>query len=1821
MNTLSLIQEAIVGYVKALLEAKSAAEQAHDLGLHHVGWGYWANDKGEKVARTLNGQLIKLEAPQTGNVEAPAGEKEDVYWKELADKGANALDKLTIHALEHLGFEDATPALQSYLNMHIAYTILTGKVPEVASIDKILSPDEAENFVGYLDILANSKTSKLVTAVAIYFKQAIETYKEPQANPDDQTAQQQPEDDAWDTFALQFMDMANVGPDHALLKNSDFRQEFNAIAKMIQDDPDAALQMINAYKKSKWVYNALLATFPELKPESPVDKVANAILNAYTDKFGGVPTENMVKWSKDIIQSALNGEFSEAYESLEGIEGWLADSLKKAVDKIAGKSQDVAPQEPQPIEQPQKKKYKKKEVEYKPFDINKAAEILGIDPVGPLDDPKWATFEKEMQNAQKAETTAQLNYIGQKLKKAGIADWGSWKELLKYLKSTKKEIIQGAKEKGKIKNKQQAAEGTGVSTEVLGTTVDDLLEMLSQEVWKVSAKEALGPSYLGFTDLIATALTSAGDQPINLEDYLFDPVTGGDAIWDKDGNGNEFDAQWGMSHLEWAHLSQVLNALREKHPEFIKQHDTPTDVNSQFIPTGKNNPDLHDEYQAMEHEFAQFSPQVKNKSADAFQNSIAELGAPAYTIDDIWALQVQIALAKCLESNQLDPLKELVENNVIDQNEFNVLGNNILWGMSPHVDTSSDDDLSHSVPSTSDPEIASDNQTEHDFNSLASSFDNAFSVWQSDDKDGLQKALSPQDSPAELGASIAGVNDKSSESEIAAEESYNELSSKLSKSYDSIKDYLKGSFEAAHQGNFADAVELVYLANVTGDMTDADYKALKSALNSINQTHDNKMLYVDTVPKVNKDLNDWTEFTGNSEHYLDGYIEHMLADAYVGKPFWSLDDLDTIKIIISQGQYEFLFDKIINAAKYNETDVEPTNDEPLSSDEIQISDNPLTDWEPKSKEEIAGVNGAKTIMSSAWTNGDPNEALKWLTKKIKEKPQVNSLKWQVMALVKDYGLDPKTVPEFAVPEQFKNTFQAFKAKNANLNATDNPPTDAVYTGGSPDYFDAINLANTLLKNYDGNVVYSVMDLQHQIKMSHEYSDKPNLMLNTALKYLNHLKKNVETNNIKTPDMAPISAKDDYQVQTQDVAEIQQKSQEMEKEFEEKVQTQVVSALDKFVNEKPEFAGFIKDNWDTLLKGMNVAFQQPTYDGMRDKLKDLLKTIPGSTKEIYQQLRWSIKNEYASYVEDLNKLRDLIKIQKDAEKNIQKYGSLPKFDDGIPEPPSTDSVETRAQRVFRNWAKATGFGLGNISHHNSERAIVRDAVINALTEPDPASVTNHILPLFTTSLLDNQIFDLLKQVHQERKHPGALVQTTPPPTDSVAKSKVVKAPKKSKDVLGGQLTRYKVPAEKKDAVKQEILSSFDSLKYVAPGTAKWHVRQTLMTKHGLDYATADKLATWFAAKLKAGTTLSSTGGIDQITSQFSADEQLKKIPDTYDPHHVIKHELVAGEEVIMTPTLKWSAPSVNPSHHEMAKKGAEQEAWRKQNLSAQDLADFHEVSNWWQGSGQWGHTKEQRKKENEVYTKLIAGPPPMTTSAPSGIERGISMPFDHLKHFLEPMEIGKLIYLGPSGFSEIKSFARGRSGQGTSQYASVLVRVLPRKDGTLKAARLHHRGHGGVSFDDAENELVIGTEKNLRVMKVIKHVVTSGLGQAPTKLAYEIVLQQVEDGITEGIMLEDNSSHNNYGFVVDNWRGVSPESVKLFIKYFNSSITQGNSIEHEIKHQVREEIFKRLNEIHPPEQANHLGLTYVGWGKWANEEGKIVAKTVEGSLVKINPNVE
>jgi hypothetical protein len=215
-----------------------------------------------------------------------------------------------------------------------------------------------------------------------------------------------------------------------------------------------------------------------------------------------------------------------------------------------------------------------------------------------------------------------------------------------------------------------------------------------------------------------------------------------------------------------------------------------------------------------------------------------------------------------------------------------------------------------------------------------------------------------------------------------------------------------------------------------------------------------------------------------------------------------------------------------------------------------------------------------------------------------------------------------------------------------------------------------------------------------------------------------------------------------------------------------------------------------------------------------------------------------------------------------------------------------------------------------------------------------------------------------------------------------------------------------------------------------------------------------------------------------------------------------------------------------------------DAWRKQHLSPTDYQRFKSAESSWEGSGQWGKNKMHRKAVNHIATKSIEGPPPCYANINTFIERGIHLTLNDFKEFIKPFEIGKKIYLGPSGFSLNSHTAKSFGGCNSTHNdgtVRVLLRVRPGNNKQIKA--------GVLAPFHTEQEVIYGTGKHSRVVAVTKHI-----HQNSRAVAYEIELQ-FDDSLNESV----NVLGNDYGFQSNLWSGLSAPTVKMFIKYLNTPL--------------------------------------------------------------------
>jgi hypothetical protein len=158
-----------------LFEAKSAAEIAHDLGLTHIGYGYWADETGKTVARTIDGQLVKIDDdPNIG--EPDYSQQDDPEFTNLHHLGEVALDKLTAMALEHMGMAEyidaENNARRTLTRDGLKKMLLSGEAPDWnAAYMYGLEKEQKEAFEEFVEFLLNSKGSALIKQALIAHKQ------------------------------------------------------------------------------------------------------------------------------------------------------------------------------------------------------------------------------------------------------------------------------------------------------------------------------------------------------------------------------------------------------------------------------------------------------------------------------------------------------------------------------------------------------------------------------------------------------------------------------------------------------------------------------------------------------------------------------------------------------------------------------------------------------------------------------------------------------------------------------------------------------------------------------------------------------------------------------------------------------------------------------------------------------------------------------------------------------------------------------------------------------------------------------------------------------------------------------------------------------------------------------------------------------------------------------------------------------------------------------------------------------------------------------------------------------------------------------------------------------------------------------------------------------------------------------------------------------------------------------------------------------------------------------------------------------------------
>jgi hypothetical protein len=516
---------------------------------------------------------------------------------------------------------------------------------------------------------------------------------------------------------------------------------------------------------------------------------------------------------------------------------------------------------------------------------------------------------------------------------------------------------------------------------------------------------------------------------------------------------------------------------------------------------------------------------------------------------------------------------------------------------------------------------------------------------------------------------------------------------------------------------------------------------------------------------------------------------------------------------------------------------------------------------------------------------------------------------------------------------------------------------------------------------------------------------------------------------------------------------------------------------------------------------------------------------------------------------------------------------------------------RMYSVFAKVTKETGYGIGAIGNDQSkERQTIKNLTTQALGESNPSVVKQLVDQMHALAIDPVVIHSVLKAIKDERANPGSSMvymspeayhqsTTTQPanivpsaPTTNVtpAASFYTKLPKTEKSMdkpvsINQIFSDYGVPYN----LKQQALELFnDALGYSTHNSlgAKSFLENKLKNL-GCEAGTAKNLSNLaqrlvkmsHPVALQAQTVAQQKKSIVQNPSVQTTGvtaQQVAHLTDTQDPTKLARKVTVKGEKVLFKKygsaydtqngVPNWTVPADDHGHYSDGTKalGEQQHQWRMANLSTEDKQKFEKAAKLWEGSGQWSQKLKNRKFMNYIFTKVANGNPPSLTPVKDCLERGLSLSNqEDMEEFLQAFEVGKLTYLGPSGFSERKTTARSFGSSNSGGNFRVILRAFPQKTGQMKGIRIHDRPTSG---HDGEKEVILGTSKNMRVREVIKHVVEKN-SHGQVNVCYEIVMDQEPDHI-----IENKNIITDGGFDVKLWKGLSRNTIKMLIKYMNSS---------------------------------------------------------------------
>jgi hypothetical protein len=594
-------------------------------------------------------------------------------------------------------------------------------------------------------------------------------------------------------------------------------------------------------------------------------------------------------------------------------------------------------------------------------------------------------------------------------------------------------------------------------------------------------------------------------------------------------------------------------------------------------------------------------------------------------------------------------------------------------------------------------------------------------------------------------------------------------------------------------------------------------------------------------------------------------------------------------------------------------------------------------------------------------------------------------------------------------------------------------------------------------------------------------------------------------------------------------------------------TVVKNTYDEFMKDLPQFQKLTDPQKQQLMQAITGGLGELSYNDMKyNHVKPLMQSIPGFDQAAYEKLKYILKpimqQPSSPYMVAKTKVAQQIQLKNDAEKAAKEkeyydllYGKGASDFKFTPynEPIVGGPKGARVRHVMQNVIDDIGFGPGALP--GKERHAYLTTITNALTVPQN-QVNQTVDDLFnTTSLNADQIKAIKKAVHTERHKPKDLQPDTP---------KADKPTAKAKDMFTPKFTLANLPPEK-HAQATTILGKVVNTEGPAKVKIMMIDAENALKKLGVPSDVAKRWTKWAAKLQSSGATVDDKGKVSLPTGSSTATSNvgtnIDVVPIHEDPYNIINKVWASGETVKKHPAYTsaegiWETPYAHDNFSHTAALASKQAADIAKHHSPKLVQEMQAAVHKWQGSGQWGHSLETRKKYNAVFTKILEGPPKQMIEPTHGfIERGLSLDPNEFTNFIKAFRVGEPVYLGPSGFTENRTLAKGIASHCSGGHVGVLLRITGNSKGKLKGMRIQNYGCGG------EHEIITGTAPTLRVKKVIKHVLPAKHG-GNASVRYEIVMQE-EDSMNESIT----------GTQASYWKGLDRETIKVLIKKLNSSV--------------------------------------------------------------------